>query len=81
MVLHRGEVNLAWPSLWISFWNETFVTTTHVVELCRAKKLILHCSDDTLNLEFNMSVFNDLRPPLQLHVSDMSISCFSTPQR
>ena len=61
MVLHnRVEVNLAWPSLRILFWNEAFVTTTHVVELRRAKYLILHYSDDTLNLEFSISVLNEL---------------------
>ena len=59
MVLHRIEVNLAWPSLWISLWNEAFVTTTHLVELHHAKYLILHYSDDRLNLEFSMSVFID----------------------
>ena len=60
MVLYRTELNLAWPS-WISFWNETFVTTTHIVELRHAKYLILRYFDDTLNLEFSMSVFNDLQ--------------------
>lgn len=80
MVLHRVELNLGWPSLWISFWNETFVTTTDVVELCHAKYLILHYSDDTLHLEFSISVFNDLQP-LHIYVSDMFIYCFSTPQR